>query len=83
MDVLAVSDEGALLLGECKWTEKPAGPDVLARLSAKVGAVQADLERPASRIDFAVFSRSGFTEELAREARSKGVSLYDVGDVLR
>jgi AAA+ ATPase superfamily predicted ATPase len=82
VDVLAVSDEGALVLGECKWTEKPAGIDVLARLTAKVGAVQADLKRPASRIDFAVFARAGFTEELAREARKRGVLLYDVGEVL-
>jgi hypothetical protein len=51
-------------------------------LSAKVGAVQADLKRPASRIDFAVFARAGFTEELAREARKRGVLLYDVGEVL-
>lgn len=62
IDVAAVNeDEQRLLLGECKWTQSPVGRDLLT-----------DLERKAERVRwrgdereevFALFSRSGFTED--------------------
>ena len=45
VDVVAVADDGPLLLGECKWTARPIGRDVLRNLEAKVSLVQADLKR--------------------------------------
>ncbi len=83
VDVVAVADEGAILLGECKWTAKPAGLDVLAKLTAKTAAVQADLKRPARKVDLAIFSRAGFTKELTREAKKASVLLVDVEQVLK
>ena len=83
IDVVAVADEGALLLGECKWTVKPAGLDVLGKLTAKTAAVQADLKRPARRVDLAIFSRAGFTRELTKEAKKLGVLLVDVEQVFK
>ena len=60
VDVVAVADDGPLLLGECKWSTRPVGLNVLRELEAKVPAVSADLRRRSSRVDFALFSRSGF-----------------------
>ena len=82
VDVVAVADEGALLLGECKWTVKPADLDVLGKLTAKTAAVQADLKQPARKVDLAIFSRAGFTRELTKEAKKLGVLLVDVEQVL-
>ena len=83
VDVVAVADEGAILLGECKWTAKPAGLEVLAKLTAKTAAVQADLKRPARKVHLAIFSRAGFTKELIREAKKLSVLLVDVEQVLK
>ena len=83
VDVAAVADDGPLLLGECKWTSRLVGPDVLRTLEGKVPSVQADLKRPAGRIDLALFSRSGFTPELQRQARARDdVLLFTVGEML-
>jgi len=65
-----------VFLGECKWTAKLAGLDVLAKLTAKTAAVQADLNGSARKLDLAIFSRAGFTKELS-------VLLVDVEQVLK
>ena len=83
VDLAAVADDGALLLGECKWTDKPAGIDVLAKLTTKTAAVQADLKRPARQVDLAIFSRAGFTQQLVKEAKKSRVRLVSVEQVLK
>ncbi len=82
VDVVAVAYGGPLLVGECKWPSRPVGPEVLRALEAKVPAVQADLKRSPTRIDLALFSRSGFTEELRQEARGRAMLIYEVEDML-
>ncbi|MEW5899758.1 MAG: DUF234 domain-containing protein, partial [Bacillota bacterium] len=68
IDVLAISeDESAILAAECKWWVKPVGANVLAGLQHKIKAVLPLFERPP-QIFYALFARSGFTEELQEEA---------------
>lgn len=82
VDIAAVADDGPLLLGECKWTAAPVDLDVLRQLEAKSAAVVADLERPPTRIDYALYSRAGFTPRLQKEAKARGILLFEVEDVL-
>lgn len=83
VDVVAVADDGPLLVGECKWTTRPISTDVLRALEAKLPAVQADLKRPATKVDLALFSRSGFSPELLAVARAReDVLLYTVDEIL-
>jgi hypothetical protein len=82
VDVVAVADDGPLLLAECKWSERPVGAGVLDELAAKIPQVAHDLERPPTRVDMAIFSRAGFTPALEREARARGARLFTVADVL-
>lgn len=80
IDVAAVSDSGAVLLGECKWSVRPVGVDILEGLLSKLGAFAVDLDGPPKQVNFALFSRSGFTPELTARARRDGVLLCDLGD---
>jgi AAA+ ATPase superfamily predicted ATPase len=82
VDAVAVADDGPLLLAECKWSKKPVDLDVLERLVAKTAVVSKDLANPPTRVDYALFSRSGFSERLREEAESRGVLLFTVDDVL-
>jgi len=82
VDLVGVADDGPLLLCECKWTSKPAGLGVLERLEAKAHKVAADLERPPTRTDWALVSRSGFTPELEEEAERRGVLLMRLEEML-
>lgn len=77
IDVLAISHaEQTALVGECKWSVNPVGVDVLADLEAKARLLQHKTE--LQRVDYALFSRSGFTPELEKQARTEGVRLYTV-----
>lgn len=82
VDVVAVADDGPLMLGECKWSAQPMGREVLAALEGKLPAVAADLERPPGRVDYALFSRAGFAPDLEREAGKRGVLLATVEEVV-
>ena len=64
--MVAVADAGPLLLGECKWSRRAVGVDVLDALKAKTPAVLADLPRQSREVQYALWSRSGFTPELTR-----------------
>lgn len=82
VDLVAVADDGPLLLGECKWTSRPVGTNVLRDLEAKIPAVKADLSRPPSRVDLALISRCGFTPNLRKESEERSVLLLTVEDIL-
>lgn len=82
VDAIAVADDGPLLLAECKWSTNPVGTEVLDRLVEKMPLVAKDLPRPPTRVDYALFSRVGFTAELREEAEERGVLLATVDDVL-
>ena len=80
MDVVAVSDaDGALLLGECKWSVNPVGTDVLDDLRRKTPLVDPVSRWPA--VSYALFAKSGFTSALVARAAAEGVRLV-VADAL-
>lgn len=82
IDIAAVSDKGSLLLGECKWTRKPVGLDVLERLKAKVSRVRADMKRQPGDVRLSLFSRSGFTDALKARAAAETVLLFELPDLV-
>ncbi len=76
VDVVAVSDaDGALLLGECKWSVNPVGVDVLDDLRHKAQFVDPDGRWPA--ISYMLFAKAGFTPALIVRAADEGVRLVE------
>lgn len=70
-----------LLLGECKWTGEPVGRGLLAELETLTSAVRWRGEDRT--VVYALFSRSGFREELATAATERDdLFLATPGDVL-
>lgn len=61
IDIVAVGEEESLV-AECKWTENPIGIKTLQNLRAKAEKVGVSGEK-----HYAMFSKSGFTEELLEE----------------
>ena len=67
IDVVAVSEsESAMLVGECKWSAKPIGTDILRDLKQKAAALQA--LGPWGNIEYTLFSKSGYTAAVREEA---------------
>jgi len=63
IDVVGLNPQtDTLLLGECKWTTTPIGTDLLADLEALTPEVR--WHTGDRTIEYALFSRSGFTDEL-------------------
>ncbi len=70
LDILAFGDDGqAALLGEAKWSHRPVGLNILADLEAKAARVVTETEPTARHL--ALFSRSGFTAAVLREAAKR------------
>lgn len=67
IDVVAYGEKGRLLAGEAKWSRRAVGTNILADLQEKV--VRSGLATGASRVTFALFSRSGFTAAMKTAAR--------------
>ena len=70
VDVLAFSeDRRRVLLGECKWSKKAVGTNVLEELEAAFSAtgLSAKDQKPV----FVLFSRSGFTTQLLGVAKAR------------
>jgi len=68
VDVVAINeDEHAILLGECKWTAEPVRKRVVEDFIARAQQV---IPFPVEqwRVTYALFSRSGFTDEARRAA---------------
>lgn len=79
VDVVALGAHGELLAGECKWTSKPVGADVVKTLAERTKLV---LDAPR-RTDLMVFSRSGFADSAHRAAAKRGnVRLVSLEEML-
>lgn len=72
--VLRVEEHQVYLLGECKWWQTPVGLNVLQDLQAKVPDLPASYRET---LRYALFSVSGFTEELRASAAQHDVTLVD------
>lgn len=66
-DVVAYAGKELVLIGECKWTNAPAGESDLHGVD-KLLADNATELNPAKRIWRVIFSRSGFTDRLRKLA---------------
>lgn len=64
IDVVAMEGSRGVLVGECKWSRQAVGLRELEGLSAALRRAADDL-RPIDRPWRALFSRSGFTDQLA------------------
>lgn len=73
VEVVAVGDaDGAMLLGECKWSVNPVG-DVLDDLQRKAALVDTRGRWPA--VSYALFAKAGFTPAPAARAAAEGIRL--------
>lgn len=77
IDVLAVNlKEKKALIGECKWTNRLVGSNILDEVQHK--AQELMTWHDIQEMHFALFSRRGFTPELEERAKSEGVMLFTV-----
>ncbi|MCU4742510.1 ATP-binding protein [Natronoglomus mannanivorans] len=82
LDVLGLTDAG-LVAGECKFTSTPVSEGVLSNLERTAEHVRWSDEPADGTTQYVLFSRSGYTADLERQAeRRDDVSLFDVSDVL-
>ncbi|MEZ4831141.1 MAG: ATP-binding protein [Caldilineaceae bacterium] len=81
IDVVAVGDsDNTLLVGECKWSAKPIGLNILTDLQRKTQVLLAEQHR--DNVVYTLFSKSGFTPELKDIAQSEGILLAEPADLV-
>ena len=70
IDLLAFDgDRASVLFGESKWSRRPLGTNILRDLEE--ASSLADLPSAVTQRQYALFSRSGFTEAMKREAATR------------
>ncbi|GAB7020333.1 DUF234 domain-containing protein [Halostagnicola bangensis] len=81
IDVVGLNPQtNTLLLGECKWTNTPVGTSLLTDIEA----LEPDVRWNGSdrTVEYALFSRSGFTDELETLANERpDPHLYSPGEL--
>ena len=74
VDIVALSNETKeIVFGEAKWSSKPVGTNILEELKAKSRFV--DWNKNNRKEYFILFSKSGFTDSLIKQARKEKVFL--------
>ena len=68
-----------LVVGECKWTERPVGVNILDELRGKVSLLPGG---PWNRVMYVLFSKRGFTEALQARSAEGEVLLVTAADIL-
>jgi len=77
---IVVLGETQIMLVECKWSNRPVGPDILENLEAKTKPIQKEASN--QRILYGLCSRSGFTEQLSAHVQGRDdVYMYDWQDM--
>lgn len=78
IDVAAIG-EGAVLLGECKWSSRPVGVNILDDLKQRTQPLIEQQEW--GNVSYALFSRSGFTPALQKRAETEEILLVDLQEL--
>ncbi len=80
IDVVALEETTRdILFAECKWSASMADIGVLNDLRRRAGLVQWNSGNRKEH--FAIFSKSGFTEAIRREAAKSGTMLFDLASI--
>jgi len=59
-----------IIFGECKWSNKKVGTNIMTQLKEKAQKVQWNSEKRKEY--FILFSKSGFTPNMKKMAKEKG-----------
>lgn len=80
IDVVALNENTHdILFAECKWSNSKVDVDVLNKLKGEASLVQ---WRNAKRKErYALFSKSGFTDDMKEAARNEHVMLFDLDSI--
>ena len=81
IDVLAINlTEKIALVGECKWTGHPIGSSVLDDLKQKAEVLKKDHD--IKKVQFALFSRKGFTADVEAKSKNEGIRLFTADSIV-
>ena len=82
IDVLAISlSEKIALVGECKWSVNPVGTNIFVDLKQKAQVLLKDYG--VQKVQYALFTRTGFTPALVEQAKTEEVGLYTVDSLVK
>jgi len=84
IDVVGLTDEEMLVVGECKYQESTLDYSALASLETHVEELRWQPSGSGTRtVEYALFSRSGFTDSIRDAAGERDdVRLYTINDVV-
>ncbi len=84
VDVVGLTTGETLIVGECKFQQSPLGYDALSKLEGHVDELRWTPDGGRDRVEqYALFSRSGFTQSVEEAADERGeLRLFSVDNVV-
>ncbi len=80
IDIVAINNKtGNILFAECKWTNSDVGTGVYSDLKRKSKLVQ--WHNDSRKEYYAIFSKSGFTDEMKKVAGEEDTRLFDLREM--
>ncbi|WP_462324933.1 ATP-binding protein [Desulfoplanes sp.] len=74
IDIVGIGDQD-ILFGECKWSSHKVGTNILSDLQHKLQNIPRH-HIQEKRIHYALFSKTGFTDDMIALAHEKGIRLF-------
>lgn len=90
IDIVCRKNKKLTLIGECKWTKDPMGIRILNDIQHfKLPAIKEEIQKENNLFkigddpDIILFSKSGFTSELATKAKENSIELVDIDKLMK
>ena len=82
IDIVGVRSSGEYFFGECKWTKKPVGMNIVIELLKKIEYFKDNVRGKVDKQRVFLFSKSGYTSECIEKAKSLKIRLTKLNDLL-
>ena len=79
MDIVGVTPEGEFTFGECKWSKRPVGIDILKETLNKIEFFKSN--NKVEKYDIVLFSKSGYTNACISRAKKENIRLLDLDEI--
>ena len=83
VDVVGLTDDGTMVVGECKFTSSPLDYGALASLDEHADEIRWTPDSGDVKREYALFARSGFTRSVREAAAERDdLRLFDLGEIV-
>lgn len=83
IDIVGTSENSRFIFGECKWSTRPVGMNIVDRLFEKIDYFKMNYKGKVKKYEVVLFSKSGYTRKCMQEARRLNLRLVMINEMAK